>query len=226
MNQWPRLTYRLGALYTVAGLVLIVSALIPHPPTTDPYDAAGALREITATRPWVLIHWLGAAGFIPWLIGPRALDLLLRERGGAAFSPYAAAIWLAALPLWLTVMVLEAGGMPMLARAYAAAAGEAERAGILLVARPPVAFGILLGYLAAFLQWKALALWGVDIVRSGALPRWFGWWGVVGGGAAALALIPAVLFPQAALAILIATSGPAGLWTLALAYFLWTVPRS
>lgn len=222
MSPWPRLTYRIGALYIVLGLALIAAALIPHPPTTDPNDAAGALREITATRPWALIHWLGAAGFLSWLIGPLALHLLLRRRGGAALSPYAAAIWLMALPLWLMVMVLEAGSMPGLARAFAAAVGEEERARVLLAARPLVAFGILVGYVGAFLQWKAVALWGVDILWAGIMPRWFGWWGVVGGAVAALALIPAVLLPKGALVILLATSGPAGLWTLVLAYFLWT----
>lgn len=222
MAPWPKLTYRIGAFHIVLGLALIAAALIPHPPTTDPFDPVGALREIGHTRSWALLHWLGAAGFVAWLTGPPALHLILRQRGGAAFSPYAATIWLSALPIWLAVMVLEAGAMPGLAQAFATAAGDEERARVLLVARPAVAFGLLLGYVGAFLQWMAVALWGVDILRSGILPRWFGWWGSAAGGVAAPALILAVLFPKGALAILLATSGPAGLWTLALAYFLWT----
>lgn len=214
------LSYRVGAGLMVVGLAIFGTALVFHPLLADPRAVEHGLGEVARTPAWEAIHWAGATGLFLWLLGLTGMHAFFRDRGAATFSPYAVAAVVAALPLWLLVMVLEAGAMPHLARAYVGADGP-DRAAVLLVARPLYAFGNLLGYVAAFLHWTAVNLWGMDVTRSGALPRWFGWWGWLAGAAAALALPLAVAWPRGAVLVLVATSGPAALWTLAAAWFLW-----
>ncbi len=226
-------TSRAGAVAITAGLGVFGTALAFHPPLVNPWAVEHGLGEIARHGAWEAIHWAGAAGLFLWLTGLLALHRLLAGRGAAGLSPFAAAAAVGAMVVWLLVMALEAGAMPGLARSYVAAAegtgeagavgeaGAAAAARVLLIAAPWYTFGLLLGYAAAGLHWIAVALWGVDVIRWGGWPRWFGWWGALAGGAGAVALPVAVALPKAAVPLLAATSGPAGAWTLVAAWFLW-----
>lgn len=210
------MTARAGAAAIAAGLAVFGTALLFHPVLADPWAVERGLRAIAGHRGWEAVHWAGAVGLGLWLAGLLAVPRLVAGGSGGGFSPFASGMVVCAMGLWLTAMALEAGAMPGLARAYAA--GEK---GVLLAARPWYTFGMLVGYVAAGLHWGAVALWGADALLGRGLPRWFGWWGALGGGAALAALPVAVAYPGAAPVLLVATSGTAAAWTLAAAWFLW-----
>lgn len=213
-----RAALRLGAFCIVSGQVFLGFNLLFHPLTTDPYAVGSMLAEIRSRPHWALIHWGFAAGMIQWLIGLLAFDGFLRVRRAAVFSPFAAAAVVAALPVWLVVMTLEASAGPILAGGNGAGADA-----VFLLARSLLPFAHLLGYVAAFLPWAAVGLWGVDLLLAGLWPRWFGWWGVLAGaiGAAALPVAAVIGSARFAVPLLALTSGPAVVWTLVLAYYLW-----
>lgn len=199
-------------------MLFVGVSLLFHPLTTDPYAIGSTLAEIGSRPYWGLSHWTIAAGLVQWLIGLTALHGFLRARKAAVFSPFAAAAVIAALPLWLVVMAIEASAGPVLAGEDVAGAATVS-----LVARSLLPFALLLGYVAAFLQWAAVGLWGVDLLLAGVWPRWFGWWGALAGTAGALLLPVAAAIGSARLAVplLVATSGLAAAWTLLAAYYLW-----
>ena len=212
-----RLLYRLGAVLVFTGLLLAGVSLAAHPPVFHVADGPGALQQVArAPARWSLIHGAALAGLLALGLGVPVLHRFLAERGLARFSAVAAPAYLAGVPLWAAALVMELAALPPLARPPGALPGSVVSA---LWASP-----LLLGYVASGLQWAAVILWGVDLIRGAGVGRLAGWW-AAGAGGLALAALPVAAFAVRGMAgavLLWLTQGPAGAW---LGWVGWRLAR-
>lgn len=212
---------RWAAGAAVGGLLLAGGATAVHPPLAALAPWRQGLSAIAGDPAWAAEHLALALGLILTLPGAALFHRVLRRRGGAHLSPLAGAALLLALPLWLVALSWELAVTPPLARLVAGgAAGGATLPEA--VFRGAWAFPLLVGYGATALMWGAVTLWGVDVLRSRAFPRWWGAWGVT-GGLAGLGGLPvgALVATPWAVGVLAATSGAAAAWLFLAARWMW-----
>lgn len=190
------------------GAAVATAAAALHPATFDPNDAAAVLREVhAAPRLWVAVHVAFGAGVWLWTLGMVALARDLTGAGTAGWSAYAAPSLLAALPLWLAAMTLEAAALPRVA-----AVGVPGGLG------PAWAATLAAGYVAALLEWLGALAIALDLAALSGPPGVLGRAGRVLLPIGMAGMVAAWLHPRGAALLLLLTVTPGALWSLALAW--------
>lgn len=219
---------RLAALCLWIGAALFGGATAFHPPLLDPGEAERELATIASTPYYGTIHWLIAVGAATLTVGlAGAYSACGPCRASMAGS--AGRIFIAAqLALWLDVLVDEANGMTALAARYARLVSPEARDALVAVGWAHGARDLLLGYVAAFLFWAAVLVLEWARATGRAVDAGSRRLAIVGAALAGLALaglLPAAAWPPAALAVLLSTQLPAGLWLFVIGRQLWRSER-
>ena len=190
-QRGERLLLRLGAVAAVVGTVMQVaagssqSALLGVP-------ADSALPALAAQPGWVWpLTYLGFIfGALLWVCALIALAASLPDGAAWALGRLAVAMVIVGATLHAVDGSLNAGGLPALARAWAAAPpaeqGEILQSGELLLT---LLEGTWAGMVMLF-HGLPFVLAGLAVVLSGRFPAWLGWVGVIGGGARSSSVSP------------------------------------
>ena len=183
ISKWPMTSdASWTARLLVAGLVIFfIGAALWLPSEFQAASLVDCLRHIAA-RParWRWIHAWMACGLVIELAGVRGLCELLREAGERLATPIAATLFQTGAVLWLLAMALRVTIQEWAATETIDGALPAVYPSVHRLAGLLHASHMILSYLAA-------AGLGAGVLRSGILPSWLGWTGVVAGSSFALA---------------------------------------
>jgi len=178
-----KLTDRESGFALIAGSVGILVTLSFHPSGHGMFDPA---TYETVTRRLVEVHSIALFSLPLWFLGALGLSRRLDSAGDGAIFPLTAFVF--GIAAMLTGVVFDGLVTPGLARQLVNAAPEARQGWRTAFIANQVA---TLSFVHVFEMALPLAmvLWSVMIARTGALPRGLGYYGILIGGAAIVALV-------------------------------------
>ncbi len=203
-----------GAAILVGCLLFAISSAF-HPPAANPWTGREVIRMIAQSPAhWQWDHIGMLAAVVLLFTGLSCVESFAKERASARL---AARFFTAGLSIWLVILSMELTVMPVVSTYWG---GEPE-AGAAVISEGLFALGIVAGDFAMGLAWSGIALLGVAMPGRAGVTRRFARLGVITGIWGTAGIAASLLLPDYSLPILLATSGPAFVWTVLLGWRLY-----
>ncbi|MFX3616912.1 MAG: hypothetical protein ACE3JK_05265 [Sporolactobacillus sp.] len=201
-----------GLLILIGGMLLIL-AVVMHPPLVDPYNGVKALHGYRHAAMWMWDHIVMLLAMVLWLLGLIGSCLALPNDRSAAMSRQ---VFTVPLGLWILILCAELTALPILGR-YAVQTNQAVAK---IIWAAIFSFVLLAGYLAMACCWLGVILCSYAMKQNAGsgFPLYFSRLGLASGILGVLGIVLTCCFFNAGYILLPLTMGPPYLWTL---WFGW-----
>ena len=213
---------RIGAMGAVTGSVLLFVGTYLHPMAADPNDAVAAFTEYAADHLWVASHLTQLAGVALMVTALLFLAQQVESVGGSASARVAAGGAIASLAVAAALQAVDGIALKVMVDTWAAAPA-AQKEGAFHAAFAVRQVEIGLASMLSLLLGLTATVYGAELLRCRAYPKWMGGLAIIGGAPTAVAGI--VMAYTGFSGLVMAINMPANcillVWMLALGVGMW-----